>query len=144
MMENLNKNKYYLIVFVLLFLGCVFLLLGRLSMTGNVIGGDAVYYYATLRSIIIDNDLDFKNEYEYFHNITSNFTGNRKIPIIPDKDEITQKFPAKYPIGSAIFLIPPFLLTHNLIIILHKLGVNITPDGYNIIYQTIAALSSLI
>lgn len=112
-------------------------------MTGSAIGGDAVYYYAALRSIAIDHNLDFKNEYEYFHQSTSDFTGNRKIPQIPDKNPITQRLPAKYPIGTTIFLAPPFLLTHIMIIVLYNFGFNIPPDGYHLIYQSSAALASL-
>lgn len=134
-MGNLLTNqKYHLIIFGLLFVSCILLLFGRLYKTGSAIGGDAVYYYASLRSIVVDKDLDFKNEYEYFHSQTSTFTGNRKIPKIPDQNPVTKKLPVKYPIGSAIFLLPPFFLTHSLI----------QSDGYNLIYQTITSLSSLI
>lgn len=128
--------------FVLFF--CVFLLLGRLYVTGSAIGGDAVYYYTALRSIAIDYNLDFKNEYEYFHESSSDFTGNRKLPQIPQENPITQKMPGKYPIGSVIFLLPSFLITHFVIILLGKLGFSIPSDGYNLIYQGSAALSSLI
>lgn len=139
----LNKQKSHLIIFFVVFLGSIFLLLGRLQMSGSAIGGDAVYYYATLRSIVIDHDLNFANEYEYFHNQRSGFTENRKIPIIPDKNPVTKKFPAKYPIGSAIFLAPPYFLTHISLIFLQKLRIGILPDGYNLIYQAFAALTSL-
>lgn len=133
-MPQMNNTKLHLIIFLLFFFGCIFLLLGRLYKTGSAIGGDAVYYYSTLRSIGIDHDLDFKNEYIFFHNQTSGFTNNRKIPVIPDKNKTTNKLPSKYPIGSAIFLLPTFLITH---IILNG-------DGYNIFYQAVSALSSLI
>ncbi len=129
-------------LFILLF--CILLLFGRLSVTGSAIGGDGVYYYAALRSIAIDHNLDFKNEYEYFHESTSDFTKNRKIPVIPEENSITQKLPGKYPIGSAIFLLPSFLITHFAVILLGELGFGIPSDGYNIIYQGSAALSSLI
>lgn len=125
--------------------GCAFLLLGRLYKTDSAVGGDAVYYYSSLRSIVIDKDLDLTNEYEYFHNQISSFTGNRKLPVLPTKNPRTGRMPAKYPIGSAIFLIPPFLLTHTILILLHQVGVGIiVTDGYNIIYQASAAIGSLI
>lgn len=112
-------------------------------MTGSAIGGDAVYYYVALRSIAIDYNLDFQNEYEYFHNQTSNFTKNRKLPEIPDKNPNTEKLPTKYPIGNAIFLILPFLMIHLLVILLQQLS-SVAADGYNIIYQSTAALTSLL
>jgi len=144
LMESLNKPKYQLNILLLILFASIILLFGRLLTTGSVLGGDAIYYYATLRSLAIDHNLDFKNEYEYFHSQTSNFTGNRKIPAIPDQNPITKKLPAKYPIGTAILLIPFFLLAHGLVIMLQTLGFDLQLDGYNIIYQIISALGSLI
>lgn len=142
-MKNLlNNQKYHLIIFLILECVCILLLLGRLAKTGSAIGGDAVYYYSNLRSIVIDRDLDFQNEYEYFHNQTSKFTGNRKIPQIPEKNPITQKLPTKYPIGNAILLTPFFLIAHAIVSLLYVLKFNIFPDGYNLIYQAISALAS--
>lgn len=113
-------------------------------MTGSVIGGDAVYYYSQLRSIVLDKDVDFANEYEYFHNQKSSFTGNRKIPHIPKENSITNKLPNIYPIGTAILLIPFFYLAHLVTIFLQILGLSLPGDGYSIIYQTIAAIGSLL
>lgn len=129
---NNQKNHFTVFLFVLIF--CMLLLFGRLIKTGSAIGGDAVYYYSTLRSLAIDNDLNFNNEYQYFHQTTSTFTGNRKIPQIPSENSQTKKLPAKYPIGTAILLLPSFFIAHILI----------NADGYNIIYQAVAALSSLL
>lgn len=133
MEKPISNQKNHIIIFFLIFTFCLLLLFGRLIKTGSAIGGDAVYYYSTLRSLAVDNDLDFNNEYQYFHQDTSIFTGNRKIPVIPDKNSKTGKLPAKYPIGTAILLLPSFFITHTLI---HA-------DGYNIYYQSAAAINSL-
>lgn len=144
LMENLNKPRNQIAILLIVLLTTISLLFGRLFTTGSAIGGDAVYYFATLRSLAIDHDLDFSEEYKYFHNQTSNFTGNLKIPNIPDPNPITKKLPAKYPIGTAILLMPFFFLAHILVIMLQTLGFNLQHDGYNIIYQTLSALGSLI
>lgn len=144
MHKTLVNIKYSVLVFGFLLAVSISLLSGRLLITGSAVGGDSVYYYAALRSIVIDKDLDFQNEYNYFHNQTSNFTRNRKISVIPEKNLLTQKLPAKYPIGTAVLLTPSFLLAHGLIIVLQKFGFNITSDGYNIFYQLVASLTSLL
>lgn len=143
MAKLLNNSKNHSIIFLAILLVCIFLLIGRAYKTGSTIGGDAVYYYSTLRSIAIDHDLNLENEYQYFHYLTSPFTGNRKIPQIPSRNPNTGNLPAKYPIGSAILLTPPFLFTDGILIVLQKLGVNVSVDGYNLIYQIAAALASL-
>lgn len=140
----LNNPKKHLIILLVLLIASTFLLLGRTYKTGSAIGGDAVYYYISLRSIVIDRDLDFKNEFEYFYNQISPFTGNRKLPFILSMNPETGRFPTKYPIGSAIFLIPPFLLTHGILTTLQWAGVGVATDGYNIFYQASAALASLL
>lgn len=141
--QILNSPKYHLIILLSVFTVSIFLLLGRLYKTNSVIGGDAVYYYTSLRSIVIDKDLNFKNEFEYFYNQKSSFTGNRKLPFILAKNPQTGKLPTKYPIGSTIFLIPPFFITHIILVLLQELGIRIATDGYSIIYQLSAAIGSL-
>lgn len=142
--QILNNLKYHLIILLTVLAISIFLLLARLYITGSAIGGDAVYYYTTLRSIVISKDLNFKDEFEYFYSQRSPFTGNRKIPFILPENPLTGKLPAKYPIGSALLLIPPFLLTHGTLTIVQKFGIGITTDGYNIIYQASAAVGSLL
>lgn len=141
--QILNSPKYHLIILLSVFTVSIFLLLGRLYKTNSAIGGDAVYYYTSLRSIVIDKDLNFKNEFEYFYNQKSSFTGNRKLPFILAKNPQTKRFPTKYPIGSTIFLFPPFFITHIILLLLQGLGMRIATDGYNIIYQASAAIGSL-
>ena len=49
--------------FVFLFLFLLFLFSARFMVTGYGVGGDGEGYYAYLPSVIIDNDLDFENQY---------------------------------------------------------------------------------
>jgi len=130
-------------IFAVLFLGSLFLLLGRFYVTRSVAGGDAVYYYITLRSLVIDRDLNFANEYHHFASTVSPFTGNPKIREIP-KPTITGRLPNKYPTGSAILLSPFFALAHLLALTLKAVGVSLSADGYGAIYQLSAGIGSLI
>ncbi len=140
----LNNPKHHLIILGIILLISIFLLLGRIYKTKSAIGGDAVYYYATLRSIVVDRDLDFKDEFEYFYNQRSPFTGNRKIPFILPINQTTGREPTKYPIGSAVFLIPPYLITHGILTVLQIAGVGVVTDGYSLVYQASAAVASLL
>jgi len=38
---------------------------------GHVMRGDAIQYYAYLRSAVFDGDFDFQNEYEHFYDAPS-------------------------------------------------------------------------
>lgn len=112
--------------------------------TRSAIGGDAVYYFINLRSLAIDRNLDFKNEYIYLYNKISPFTGNHKVASIPEKNPITNKLPNKYPLGTAVFLIPFFLLGHFVTILLNVYGLPVNVDGYGYAYQFFSAFGSFV
>jgi hypothetical protein len=130
-------------VFLLLAALCAGLQIGRYLATNSLIGGDAVYYYMNLRSIIADGDIDFANESEHYHGEKSGFTGNRKISDILPENPVTGMRPNKYPLGSAIALIPPFGLAHLVALLVHSLGLVNAPDGYGFFHQLAAGLGSL-
>lgn len=140
----IENDKYHPFLFACLLIFCTLLLVGRTYKTRSAIGGDAVYYFANLRSLVIDQDLNLQDEYEYFHHQVSPFTGNTKIPVIPQKNIQTGKLTPKYPIGTAIALSPLYLITHLILLFLQNSGIRVTTDGYSLIYQLSAALSSLL
>jgi hypothetical protein len=77
------------------------LVLAALYLQPQRMASDGIFYYAPLRSLVVDGDLDFENEYRilgaaqgYFHP-----TG-------------TGRLPNHYSIGPAILWLPAFLLAH--------------------------------
>lgn len=144
MISFLATEQYHKILFGIGLIISIILLMGRFSTTNSIAGGDAVYYYMNVRSLVIDHDIDFKNEYAHFYNEVSPFTGYRKILSIPDENLATGRLPNKYPIGTAIFLAPFFALAHVLALLLQKLGFSVQPDGYGSLYQLSAGFGSLL
>jgi hypothetical protein len=131
-------------IFTLLLIACLLLLFSRFYLTGSVVAGDGVYYYCYIRSLVIDRDLDFTNEYQHFYNERSAYSGNRKLRAIPDIVPDTGRLPNKYPIGSAIALLPFFIFAHILTLLVNKLGGPLPADGYSAIYQLATATGSLL
>ena len=87
-----------LFLFSLLF----FLVLLRAPrIDGQLIGSDGVAYYVYVRSLVIDNDLDFTNEYTYFQLKPAAFT-RTSVGYIGNK----------YAIGPALLWMPFFLAAH--------------------------------
>lgn len=89
----------------------------------RLVVGDATGYYAWLRSIALDGDLDFKNDYALLY------------PPDPVPKEFERFTPAgvvrnKYPTGLAIFEIPGFVAGH-----LAALTLRSAPDGASAPYQ---------
>ena len=99
---------------------------------------DEVQYYAYLRSVYFDGDLDFRNEYEHFAEI-----GARQTP--PDlavrnallredaqnPNPRTGKLRNVAPIGSAIMWAPGFVAADLGVLAANALGAGIARDGYS-------------
>lgn len=81
--------------------------------------GDGIYYYSWLRSISIDHDIDFRNEYAHFH---------------IQQPTTTQQLPEnKYAVGPALLWFPTFLWIHAFA----------RGDGYHLWYQLTTGITSV-
>jgi hypothetical protein len=122
--------------FAALFLGSLllfFLLLPVPRADGHLIGSDGVYYYIYLRSLAIDGDLDFANEYAAFD-----------LPVPPRDDLPAGRVPNKYAVGPAILWAPFFLAAHGLALAGSSLGLPVAPDGYGALYQAAISIGSIV
>src|SRR5215211_5088833 len=115
----------------------LFLLLLPFSLR-RIYATDEVQYYAYLRSVYFDHDLDFHNEYEHFAAI-----GEQQQP--PDlavrnallridaqnPNPRTGKLRNVAPVGSAIMWAPGFVLADLGVRAANMLGARIPADGYS-------------
>lgn len=115
----------------------IFLLLLPISLP-RIYATDEVQYYAYLRSVYFDGDLDFRNEYEHFAQI-----GQQQTP--PDSsvynallradalnpNPVTGKLRNVAPVGSAIMWSPGFVAADLLVRAADALGAGIPADGYS-------------
>jgi hypothetical protein len=100
---------------------------------GQLVGSDGVFYYAYARSLVIDHDLDFANEYAHFQIPTSKYS---LTPI--------GHVPNKYAIGPALLWMPFFLAAHVIALTGHALGIRIAADGYGYLYQAAISIGSIV
>jgi len=92
---------------------------------------DAPGYYAYLRSIVFDHDLDFANEWARW--------GFPALPLTA-----TGRPPNLYPIGPALFWSPFFAVAHLYVLVTHWLGLRPwTPNGYDRPYLNALAAGSV-
>lgn len=121
---------------VLLLVGaaCVGVQAISLSRGGSpaLIISDGKQYYAWARSVILDRDLDFRNDYRLLY---------PPDPFPPEMDQRTQRglVVNKYPIGMALLETPGLLLGHAAV----RLFPNQPADGVSAPYQ-VAVASTLI
>jgi hypothetical protein len=101
---------------------------------GQLVGSDGTYYYAYLPTLLLDQDLDFTNQYaKLLPGVSPETTGTTK-----------SGTPAnKFALGPAILWTPFFLIGHLLAIILNAFGHRIPLDGTGYVYQVPTLLGSL-
>jgi hypothetical protein len=113
----------------------LFVLLLPISLP-RIYATDEVQYYAYLRSVYFDGDLDFRNEYTHFADIGRQ-NGDLAIAnalLRPDEfnpNPITGKLRNVAPVGSAIMWAPGFVLADLGVRAARALGATVAADGYS-------------
>ncbi len=117
-------------VLLLLFLALLPIALPRIALS------DEVQYYAYLRSVYFDHDLDFRNEYTYFAEaglrVDDHAVANallREDAVNPNP--VTGLLRNVAPVGSAILWAPGFILADVWVHLANLLGAEIARDGYS-------------
>jgi hypothetical protein len=136
-----NRTLTNVLPYIVFAVGCVTTLaiFGVYFYLAGGIGiySDGIGYYAPLRSIVFDGNLDVSNEYQYFAVTTSKFSGEVRWPFpIPQY--------SKYTIGMAVVLSPFFFIGHIVAIFLQKWGVSVAANGFSWPYEFFYSTGSVI
>lgn len=115
----------------------ILLLVANIYITGFVIGGDGLGYYAYLRSMFVDGDLQFANEFLRYNQF------GQGVPS-PYQRTVTDHVANRYFIGPALLWVPFFLSAHALTILAEYFGFALAPDGYSLLYQFFIGSGSII
>jgi len=143
----LGHNKLAVIVLLLAFGISAFFFLWRLSglFTGtsresSIEGYDDSCYYFWVRSVLVDHDVDFSNDFAYYNTWDQ-----------PLRDEIMHQqrtprglLPNKYPIGWALSEAPWFMAADLLSGVLNLAGKHVTLNGWGPIYQAALMLGQAV
>jgi hypothetical protein len=102
----------------------------------RVIDGDALGYYAWLRSVVVDGDIDFSNDYRLLTD-----------ELAEDSEELTPTItglvPNKWPPGSALLWAPLFLTVGLCISVLNLAGAGIPFDGLALPFKISAGVAGI-
>ena len=114
-----NGASFYKLIFVFCFIFALFVFLGHYLIVGSSVWGDGQYYYSYTRSLIVDGDINFKNEFEYFS--------------LPIKKTPTGMVGNKFSLGAGLLWLPFLGLAH-----LVAKG-----DGFSNIYQILTGFGNV-
>ena len=108
----------------------------RVWATGHLMSGDAVFTLVHLHSLVVDRDLDPRNEIRHFQQVRSPRTGLAKIASDRvTRDPKTGEPVNKVPLGVAILLAPAYILAYAASLGLAGLGLPAEVSGYGWTYQ---------
>ncbi len=97
----------------------------------NIIGGDATYYYVYARSVVLDGDLDFTNDYAGFDRARAPDDPKRAGGSYTNTGRPLNQFS----VGPALFAAPLFVAAHLLSVGLQAAGVRVGADGFGYLEQ---------
>jgi len=108
---------------------------------GRIVNGDAIQYYSYLRSLAIDWDVDFSNEYAELYLPT----GDDGAPNV----WLTRKTPTGRPanmmsIGPGLLWSPFFAAAYLLAILVRAVGINMPLDGYSLPFVLSAGVAGVV
>ncbi len=121
----------------LLFALCSFVYVATIPLPridGMLIGSDGVGYYMYVRSLVLDRDLDFANEYARLYPDADLTAGRTATGLLPNQ----------YAIGPGLLWMPFFVGAHGLVLGLRFLGVPVAADGYSYPYQAAICYGSIL
>lgn len=98
-------------------------------VTPRLYAVDSVEYFSYLPSLLFDGDLDFSDEYAYFHAQNPD-AGIYEGLLAEGKQDPTTGLPINLaPVGTALLWAPFYLLAHGGVLLLRALGANVVADG---------------
>lgn len=134
MLKNLSKYQLLLLLFFIF----------SLILVNPLVRGDGVSYFAYLRSMVIDGDLQFANEYRYAD--PDQLENIERYGGFDSQYMITASghFRNQQSVGPALLWSPAYLLTHLAVKVANNFSANIVADGFSPPYLWAIALSTAI
>ncbi len=123
-----------------LILLAVFLI--SLPLVNPWIRGDGVGYYAYVRALLIDHNLNFEKDWQAAN---SSFTAGRLDAsghLRADQFTVTGHVENHFSIGPAILWTPFLTVVHGLVLVADRWGAKIPPDGFSRPYRLMMAVAT--
>lgn len=107
---------------------------------GHIVSGDGIHYYVYLRSLVLDGDLDFRNEYERLNLAITDPTKRVNTAIRTPTGLVLNQFS----VGPALLALPLYLVAHGLSLAGRAAGLPVPTDGFGPLYEGSYAVTGLL
>src|SRR6185436_1463983 len=113
-------------------------------VTPRIRGADEIETFAYLRSAVFDRDLDFEDEYRWFHARDPEGLRGFKDTFLDRREPATGRPINFAPLGSALLWSPFYLLAHAGVAASRGLGSAVAADGFSLPYAAAACYASAV
>jgi len=100
-------------------------------VTPKIRGADEIEYYAYLRSLVFDHDLEFGNEYAHFHDADPRGLAGFKSTFLDLRETETGRHINFAPMGCAVLWAPFYVLADVGVRVARAAGAGVAADGYS-------------
>lgn len=111
-------------------------------LTPRIRGADEIECFSYLRSAVFDHDLDFEDEYRWFHARDPDGLRGFKATFLDRREPATGRPINFAPLGAALLWSPFYLLAHAAVIVARALGAGVAADGFSWPYAAAAGFAS--
>ena len=111
-------------------------------VTPRVRGADEIEYFAYLRSMAFDRDLEFGNEYRHFYEGDPQGLAGFSATFLDRREPQTGRHINFAPLGSALLWSPFYLLAHLGVLLARAAGSAVLADGFSAPYLAAACYAS--
>ena len=119
-----------------------FLFLLTLPLANPWVRGDGVGYYAYVRSLLIDHDLRFENDYLQANQSFVAAHVDAQGRLLPRFYTRTGYVENHFTVGPAILWAPVLIVVHGAVLLANRLGAHVASDGYTRPYLMSMALTT--
>jgi len=111
-------------------------------VTPKIRGADEIEYFAYLRSMAFDRDLEFGNEYRHFYERDPQGLAGFAATFLERREPQTGRHINFAPLGSALLWSPFYLLAHLGVLLARAAGSAVAADGFSAPYVAAACYAS--
>jgi hypothetical protein len=111
-------------------------------VTPKIRGADEIEYFAYLRSMAFDRDLEFGNEYRHFYERDPQGLAGFAATFLDRREPQTGRHINFAPLGSALLWSPLYLLVHLGVLLARAAGSSVPADGFAAPYVAAACYAS--
>jgi hypothetical protein len=121
-------------------LGIIFAI--TLPLSNPWVRGDGVGYYAYVRSLLVEHDLNFESDWRHANPSFRMYSVNPQGQIVPDFYTRTGHVRNEYAVGASMLWAPFLVPVHAGMWLLQRLGFNVSADGFSKPYRVTMALAT--